>query len=424
MIQLRVWANDRPMGWFGHAEAAYFFEYDQTWLTDPGSFVLAPQFPLGTERFTGQAVRNFFFNLLPEGAAYEEILNDLKDPGASAFDVIGELGDESLGVISILPEGRTPLINQQISPLTREDLSQRIRDRGANKPFLRSNQQASMSLPGAQDKLGLRFDSKSKSYWDTVSTTPSTHIAKPDTRLVAFAPSAINEYLVMRLAKELKLDVPDVDFDQVPESLFIVRRYDRTEVGGKTVCQHQADLCQLLSVGADWKYERQGGLVSHKLIVAKLRELRLPGSDMLMFQRWVMFNFLVGNSDAHAKNISVLISSGGYRLAPFYDLLCVQAYGDNRLALFIGDDEQFAAVGAHSWEAFCDDCGFGYKATMKLFRDMAKKVVSALKKVIQRDLATYEFSPKEVDLLGKIGRVIEANSKAAISMTDTGSRKP
>jgi len=418
MIRLRVWANDHPMGWFGHAEAAYFFEYDPAWLANPASFVLAPQFPLRAERFSDQAVRNYFFNLLPEGIAYEDILNDLKDPGASAFDVIGVLGGESLGVVSILPEGRTPIISQQTEPLSREDLSQRIRDRGASKPFLRSNQQASMSLPGAQDKLGLRFDSKNRTYWDTVSTTPSTHIAKPDTRLADFSPSAINEYAVMRLAKELKLNVPDVHFDQVPESLFVIRRYDRTEVAGKAVCLHQADLCQLLNVGADWKYERQGGLVSHKLIATKLRELRLPGSDLLLFQRWVMFNFLVGNSDAHAKNISVLIAPSGYRLAPFYDLLCVQAYGDQRLALFIGDDEQFAAVGAHSWEAFCHDCGFGYKAAMQLLRDMAKKVGPAWEKVVQRDLTKHALTPAETRLIHQIGQVIQVNSQAVISMTE------
>lgn len=28
MIRLRVWANARPMGWFGHAAAEFFFEYD------------------------------------------------------------------------------------------------------------------------------------------------------------------------------------------------------------------------------------------------------------------------------------------------------------------------------------------------------------------------------------------------------------
>ena len=67
MIRLRVWANARPMGWFGHAAAEFFFEYDPEWLAQPGGHVLAPQFGLGSTRFIGKGVRSFFENLLPEG---------------------------------------------------------------------------------------------------------------------------------------------------------------------------------------------------------------------------------------------------------------------------------------------------------------------------------------------------------------------
>ena len=61
-----------------------------------------------------------------------------------------------------------------------------------------------------------------------------------------------------------------------------------------------------------------------------------------------MFNYLIGNANAHAKNVSILISDKGCEIAPFYDLLCVRAYGDDSLALFIGDKETFNSVGAHS----------------------------------------------------------------------------
>ncbi len=420
MIRLRVWANDQPMGWFGHVEASYFFEYDPCWLVAADAFVLAPQFPLVAIRYKDQSVRNFFFNLLPEGVAYQDILNALHTPGASGFDLIGILGEESLGVLSIRPENKVPLSDQHVTPLPREALSKRINDRAFNKPLLLSNQQTSMSLPGAQDKLGLRFDPKKQAFFDTVGTTPSTHIAKPDTRLSNFTPSAINEYLIMRLAKALKLPIPEVHFLQVPESLFLVDRYDRRWEGDQVACLHQVDLCQVLDVGSDWKYQRQGGLVSYKLMVAALRRLRVPGTDLLALQRWVMFNYLVGNSDAHTKNVSVLISPRGYRLAPFYDLLSVQVYGDNRMALFIGDDEMFQAVGAHSWEAFCEDCGFGYKEMMKLLREMATKVGPTWGTVVGQTLAQFKLTDAEMNLIGKIREVIAINSDAVISMTSRG----
>ena len=75
MIKLRVWANHRPMGWFGHEAAEYFFQYDTQWLQDERAFPLTPQFKLQLFPLRGDAVRTFFANLLPEGVSLDEVLN-------------------------------------------------------------------------------------------------------------------------------------------------------------------------------------------------------------------------------------------------------------------------------------------------------------------------------------------------------------
>ena len=204
----------------------------------------------------------------------------------------------------------------------------------------------------------------------------------------------------------------------MPETLYVVERYDRAVVKGDIVCLHQIDACQLLGVGADWKYERQGALVSLKKIVAAFRNLKLTGKDLLSVQRWVMFNYLIGNSDAHAKNISLTVNSHGYALAPFYDLLCVQVYGDNELALFIGDERTYDSVGAHSWEAFCEDCGFGFKPTMRQFRKIATDIRKSWDKTVATALREHPMNASERALIERIGAVIDANSKAALSMTE------
>ena len=154
-----------------------------------------------------------------------------------------------------------------------------------------------------------------------------------------------------------------------------------------------------------------------KKIAGALRELQLSAKDLLNFQRWVMFNFLIGNSDAHAKNISVLIDETGFHLAPFYDLLCVQVYGDERLALFIGDDENYASIGAHSWEAFCEDCGFGYKPTLAQLRKLARDVSQEWGHVVERTKAQHVLSEQELQLIEEITGVIQKNCAAALSMT-------
>ncbi len=414
MIRLRVWAGVRPIGWFGHEAGEYFFEYDAQWLEQPGGYVLAPQFALIGTRFTGPLVRSFFENLLPEGTALDDVIAALALRDPSPFELLGQLGKELPGVLSLLPEGAQPTGQQQYRALPYKTLGERIR---SQTPLLVSNEQSTMSLAGAQEKMGLRFDKRTSQLSESVGTSPTTHILKPDTRQLRYQPSAINEYACMKLGKALKLPVPDVWFLRVPEPVYVVERYDRRNVAGTIVGLHQFDGCQLLGHSSGWKYERQGGLVSVPKLVAALRALPVRGSDLLKLQQWVMFNYLIGNADAHAKNLSVLVDDKGFRLAPFYDLLCVRAYGDTGLALSIGDEDNFDAVGAHSWEALCNDCGFRLPETMKGFRKMAQALLPAWKKTHQRILKETAPNVPEQVLLERMTQVFEAHGAHALSMT-------
>ncbi len=419
MIRLRVWANLQPMGWYGHAAGAYFFEYDPAWLSQADAYPLAPQFPthapLQAHTYRGDLVKVFFENLLPEGAALDDVTAAVALYKPSHFDLLGLLGKELPGVLSLLPADAVASAQQQYQTLEPAQLSQRIAQRSST-PLLLSNQLATMSLAGAQDKMGVRFAPKTGQISESIGSSPSTHILKPDTRQTRYEPSAINEYACMKLARALKLPVPDVWLLRVPEPVYVIERYDRHTVGGHIVCLHQIDGCQLLGHGSGWKYQRSAGLVSIPKIVAKLRALRLPGSDMLQLQRWVMFNFLIGNANAHAKNISLTVSHQGYRLAPFYDLLNVLVYGDNGMALFIGDEETFDAVGRHSWEALCDDCGFRLPEVLTLFRKMANALLPAWRKVRSQIEANNAPTAAETDLLNRMEQVFDKQVEAALMM--------
>lgn len=419
MIRLRLWANLRPMGWFGHSGVDYFFEYDTQWLELPGGFVLAPQFPLQATRYAGSIVRNFFENLLPEGTVLDDVLSAIAQSTAlrnpNTLELLGHLGQDLPGVLSLLPEALQPHWTQQYQPLPFETLNQRLH---SHQPLLVSNDRTTMSLAGAQEKMGLRWDAKRGTLMESDGLSPSTHILKPDTRQPRYQPSAINEYACMKLARALKLPVPDVWLLRVPQAAYVVKRYDRLEVAGNIVSLHQFDGCQLLGHGAGWKYQRQGELVSIPKLVAALRQLPVRGADLLQLQQWVMFNYLIGNADAHAKNLSVLVDAAGYRLAPFYDLLCVRVYGDTGLALFIGDDDNFDAVGRHSWEALCQDCGFRLPETLKGFRKMATTLLPAWKKVVAQTQKTQQLTEPEAALLERMTTVFEAHCNNALSMTE------
>jgi serine/threonine-protein kinase HipA len=417
MIRLRLWANLRPMAWFGHSAAAYFLQYDEQWLTQPGGFPLAPQFPLRPEEFRGNDVKVFFDNLLPEGESLEDILAMRQLRGAETLDIVGNLGQELPGILSILPEGQAPQAAQQYQQLELADLQARLKaQRERRMPLLLSNQQhTSMSIAGAQPKMGLRYvpakGKRAAQFFESVGATPSTHILKPDSLQPRYQPSAINEYACMKLARALKLPVPDVWLVRAPEAAFIVQRYDRVEVDGNIICKHQIDGCQILGQGPGWKYERMAGLVSLPLIINALRDLRITGADMLQVQRWVMFNYLIGNADAHGKNISVMLGPQGVSLAPFYDLLNVRVYGDEGLALRIGDAETFEEVGIHSWQEWCEDCYFGFEPVRKALMKMALSINPAWAKVKAELLKDAQITTSESQLLEKIEFVISQHAQ-------------
>jgi serine/threonine-protein kinase HipA len=182
------------MGWLGHEIAQYFFQYDSEWIKAKDAFLLAPQFELRNEPYRGDAVKTFFGNLLPEGTPLDEVLNQIQLRGANTLELIGEMGADLPGVLSVLPDHVTPDKRQKYSELSKAQLSARVNARAHKKPLLTSNPQTRMSLAGAQDKVGLRYDDQRGLLYDSVAGAPTTHIAKPDSRLERYQPSAINEY--------------------------------------------------------------------------------------------------------------------------------------------------------------------------------------------------------------------------------------
>lgn len=382
MSRLRVFANARPMGWFGFEAGNYLFEYDAEWLALPEAYPLAPAFPLGAQRFTGTPVKFFFKNLLPEGPVLEAIAHEKSIDLDNLLQFLAELGKDCPGVLSLLPEGQTPTHAQHYEPLALDDLRKRIARRAIH-PLIKSRDDASMSLAGAQDKMGVRFDPRTGKLWEPVRGSPSTHILKPENRNPEFIPSVINEYVCMRVARRLKLPVPDVHLLRIPDPVLIVARYDRKIVDGNIVRLHQNDFCQLMSKDGLFKYERNGRQIGLKNVFAQTAQFIAPGVARLRLVDWVIFNYLIGNADGHAKNLSALVGPLGLELAPFYDLLSVAPYGDERLALFIGDAETFADVASAEWEGLCEDCELSYVEFKKRLAHFAKRIGKALDEEVQ-----------------------------------------
>ncbi len=105
--------------------------------------------------------------------------------------------------------------------------------------------------------------------------------------------------------------------------------------------------------------------------------LAAPARGRLDLLRWVVFNYLTGNSDAHAKNVSFLLGPEGMRLAPFYDLVCGTVYGADSLAQFIGDNDVIGHVGAGDWGRFAHECGLSPALVARTLRELGEKAPAA-----------------------------------------------
>jgi serine/threonine-protein kinase HipA len=177
-----------------------------------------------------------------------------------------------------------------------------------------------MSLAGAQHKLAVVL--QDGELFEPAGATPSTQILKPDHPDEDYAHSVINEWFVMRLAKRLGLDVPDVHRRYVPSPVYLVNRFDRIAGGRSWHRRHVIDACQLLGLDRSFKYSQ----ASMESLAALANACRSPAVARSRLFGWLVFNVLVGNSDAHLKNLSFTVSHEGVQLAPFYDLLSIATY--------------------------------------------------------------------------------------------------
>lgn len=160
-------------------------------------------------------------------------------------------------------------------------------------------------------KAGLRIAANGDLFLPE-GTAASTHIVKPENASADFPFCPANEFFCMRLAAELKVPVPSVDLLHLPEPLYVIDRFDRESVNvisqDKVIRRlHQIDLCQALGVSPSKKYESEGGLGLHHLFeVIRSDFIDRPVVAANAVVQWVAFNYLVGNLDAHAKNIAFL----------------------------------------------------------------------------------------------------------------------
>jgi serine/threonine-protein kinase HipA len=413
MSTLRVLANGASVGTLDVADGLWSFAYAPDWSI----YALSPSFPLATRSYqdSGDARRLewFFENLLPEGRLRELIASrDRIDP-KDTWALLIRHGRDTAGALTLIPdEIDHPDVQERLVPLAREALQAKIKEsRMRNLPLMASWDDIRMSLAGAQEKLGLRIDATGALFLPE-GTAASTHIVKPENASADFPFCPSNEFFCMRLAAELKVPVPAVDLLHLPEPLYVIDRFDREPAEAKGAAGnairrlHQIDLCQALGVSPTKKYESEGGLGLHHLFeVVRSAFIDRPIVATSAVVQWVAFNYLVGNLDAHAKNIAFLMRGQKAAVAPFYDMLCVEAYLPRAtMSMSIAGENKPGWVEGLHWDAMAFEAG----AAPRLVRGVLSRMNSDLPDAISRVIGDERLVPAERDFIReKILPVIE-----------------
>lgn len=377
---LRACIDDTEVGTLQEVNGLWSFQYARIWLDNPERFPLSPHLPLSAQPLldggTRRPVQWYFDNLLPEEGQRVLMAADARLDAADAFSLLGWYGAESAGSVSLLPADSAPQAVEALLHLPEEALEARIRQ--LPRAPLTHAAVKRMSLAGAQHKLAIVM--KDGLLFEPVGAAPSTHILKPDHPDKDYPHSVINEWYVMHLAKRLGLEVPDVHRIYVPSPVYVINRFDRTPGEGGWQRRHVIDACQLLGLDRSFKYS-QGSMDNLSALVDACRS---PAVARLRLFGWLVFNMLVGNSDAHLKNLSFLVSHEGIRLAPFYDLLSVATYdtpafgrkgwpAQTRLAWPILDVHHFSDVSRSLMLSAAGKLGLTKGTAERMLADLVKR---------------------------------------------------
>ena len=363
------------------------FAYAPEYLTAEGAAPISLSLPLQEAAFSPAQTKNYFDSLLPEGYTRRTVAQWIHADEDAYRTILHALGCECLGALRIMAEGEThgascePLELDQVKALAAEGASK------SAELVISSH----LSLAGATGKVGLYYDGET--WYLPRGTAPSTHIVKQSH--VRLKHIVQNERMALTTAKNCGLQVADSFIINTgngadEEILFAAGRYDRSFSNSGIIIDglpaplrlHQEDFAQALGIPASQKYERAGENHLARMFDLLRKHSADPIRDMARLWDQIVFNWLIGNTDAHVKNFSLLYSPDlrTLRLAPAYDLLAAAIYPTTRKFSFrIGGAATVAAVTEASFEAAAREAGLGVRMAMQRYHRMVEAFVPALR---------------------------------------------
>lgn len=358
--RLVVWSDLRIAGELSiDRGGAMHFIYADDWLADPAAGPLSHALPKQAEPFGDALCKAVFGGLLPEEGQRTAIARALGVSPDNPFRLLAALGGDVAGALAFLPEGeKPPLPPEGEPPPTLDDAELAVLiGRLPRVPMLAGQGGARLSLAGAQGKLPVVL-AEGRVAVPRVGE-PSTHLIKPEPD--RFPGLAANEGFCLALARAVGLDAAMAEWREVADKPYLlVTRYDRLDRDGHTIRLHQEDFAQAQGVPPNRKYASEGGPTFRDCFALARQATTRPAREVLKLADAAIFNVIIGNADAHAKNYSLLRQrKGEVVLAPLYDLVATHMWPElsAKLAMRFGRAATLEEINAGSFERFAGDTG-------------------------------------------------------------------
>jgi serine/threonine-protein kinase HipA len=374
--ELEVWMFAELVGALAVIDGRLNFRYAPDWLSRPDAVSLSSSLPLQADPFDDRHTRPFFAGLLPEGQLRRLIAQQFQVSSQNDFALLDHIGGECAGAVILLEPRQPQSITEHdndVQWLSDEEIVA-ILDELPHRPMLAGKDGLRLSLAGAQDKLPVVFDGERIGL--PKNRTPSSHVLKPAIRTLA--DTVANEGFCLALAEAMQLKSAKSQVHSVKGRQFLlVERYDRVvDTQGLRRRLHQEDFCQALGVVPEMKYQNEGGPDLAQCFDLVRRATRPSAPHILRMLDYVIFNALIGNHDAHAKNFSLLYAGKSAVLAPLYDVLSTAVYSNlaPKMAMKIGSKYKFSEVQARHWDQFAEAVGLSKAQARKRILAFAKSM--------------------------------------------------
>jgi serine/threonine-protein kinase HipA len=370
-------------------------EYLESWLAQPGAAALSQSLPLRKERFPAKECRGFFGGILPEESKREIIARNLGISARNDYAMLEQIGGECAGAVTFLPPGQElPKRDYHYRKLDAKELAGILREL-PKRPLLAGEKGIRLSLAGAQDKVAVRIEGEEVSL--PLGGAPSTHILKP--AVERFAGVVLNEALCMTLAAHMNLPSAKVETRKVEDVEYLqVERYDRKHVtidGAPGVERlHQEDFCQAQNIVSELKYQKEGGPSFEQCFTLLRSVSTAPVLDLANLLDAAIFNYLIGNNDAHGKNFSLVYPDTEIRLAPLYDAISTIYYPElnTDMAMRIGREYSSDKVTPNDFEQLAGDARLAKPLVRRRVPELAAAAIETLDKMQITDKVSSEVA--------------------------------